>query len=200
MPNVPQVPGVPQLSSYAATAVGLLTGDAAAFSVFAAIAGVWGVFLDGLPAFIANSVVDFDFKQDWPISDYPVEDGSFLSYDKVQLPFDVRVRLASGGTEIERQLLLTEVLAAANTLNLYDVVTPEQTFSGCNISHVDFKRQSHNGVGLILIDIWFVQVRVTATSTFSNTQSPTVAGQQSGGLVTPQTPSQAVAAGTAPVM
>src|SRR5215469_5882183 len=43
----------------------------------------------GLPTIfpVAASFVDVEYKQDWPISDYPVEQGGFQSYDKVRLPF-----------------------------------------------------------------------------------------------------------------
>jgi len=122
MAIVPNVPGVPALSAYGGQSIVLLVADA--ISLFNSFFGSgWGIFLDGQQAFAYNSVLDFDYKQDWPLSDYPVEDGAFQSYDKVQLPFDVRVRVASGGSESERQDLLTSVQAAANTLDLYDVVT-----------------------------------------------------------------------------
>ncbi len=182
--DVPNVPGVPQLPSYSPNGLALLAADAVAL-FGAAFGPQWGIFLDGAQAFPYNSVVDFDFKQDFPVSDYQQEDGGFQSYDKVQLPFDVRVRVASGGTESERQALISEVKAASNTLNLYDVVTPEQTYSSCCVTHSDYKRQAQNGVGLVVVDIWFVEIRITSTSTFSNTQTPAVAGQQSTGNVAP---------------
>ena len=191
MPDIPQVPGVPALADYSANNIVLLVADIVS-AINGFIGPSWGVFLDGAQAFPYDSVVDFDYKQDWPVSDYPVEDGGFQSYDKVQLPFDVRVRVASGGTELDRQALLTSVIDAANTLDLYDVVTPEQTYSSCNITHVDFRRQSHNGVGLIIVDIWFVEIRQSATSNFSNTQSPGTAGQVNTGNVSPQAPSAQV--------
>lgn len=204
MPNIPNVPGVPALSSYSPNGAILLAADAVSI-IDALIGPQWGIFVSGSApnlisnpfgnqifglslngqAFPYNSIVDVDFKQDWPISDYQVEDGGFQSYDKVQLPFDVKVRVASGGNPFARQALLTSVLAAANTLNLYDIVTPEQTYTGCCITHVDFKRAAHNGVGVILMDIWFLQVRITSTSTYSNTQSPTVASVQNTGNVSP---------------
>lgn len=183
MADVPQLPGVPSLSSYSLDDIALLVADVASAVFGGSFGSPWGIFLDGEQAFEYNSVVDFDYKQDFPVSDYQVEDGGFQSYDKVQLPFDVKVRVASGGAESDREALLNSVLGAANGLDLYDVVTPEYTFSSCNITHVDFKRTATNGVGLIIIDIWFVEIRVTSTSTFSNTQQPAVAGQQSTGSV-----------------
>lgn len=188
MADIPNVPGVPSLPSYSPNTVSLLVADAIAILSFL-FGPTWGIFLDGAQAFPYNSVIDFSYKQDNPTSDYPVEEGSFLSYDKVQTPFDVKVRVSSGGSEFERQALLQAVQTAANDLNLYDVVTPEQTYPDCNITHVDFNRTNVNGVGVIVMDIWFTQIRQTATSTFSNTQSPTVAGQQGGGNVSPSAPS-----------
>lgn len=193
MPDIPNVPGVPSLSGYANNVMSLLVSDVlSAISSFFFGSSQWGIFLDGAQAFDYNSVVDFDYKQDWPVSDYQLEDGAFQSYDKVQLPFDVKVRVVSGGSESDRESCLSSVLAAANTLELYDVVTPEQTFSSCNITHVDFKRSSSNGVGMIVMDIWFIEIRITSTSTFSNTQQPGAAGQQSTGNVSPITPNQQV--------
>lgn len=191
-PNVPNVPGVPPLSSYSGSSIVLLFNDAISAISNILFGTGWGIFLDGEQAFDYQSILDFDYKQDWPISDYPVEEGAFQSYDKVQLPFDVRVRVSSGGTISERQALLTSVQAAANTLDLYDVVTPEQTYASCNITHVDYKRTSVNGVGVIVMDIWFIQIRVTSTAVFSNTQQPGIAGQQNTGSVSALTPSQQV--------
>ena len=183
MPDVPNAPGVPSLSSYLANAISLLAADAIDIVIGNLGFPQWGIYLDGAPAFDFNSVVDFTYKQEWTISDYPVEEGGFQSYDTVQLPFDIKVRIASGGSEMERQALLDAVDAAANTLDLYDVVTPEKIYSSCNIMHYDYKRTSTNGVGMIIIDIWFVEIRVTATAALSNTQNPTNAGTQSNGNV-----------------
>lgn len=143
MPNVPNVPGVPPLSSYSANNVELLTGDAAiAFSAFLPPAwGIYYQgFPVILPASIASSVVgsflapigqvasligipnllpvfastvEFDFDQEWTIADYPQEQGAFQSYDKVQLPFDCRVRLACGGPTSQRQAFLNSIFAIA---------------------------------------------------------------------------------------
>lgn len=189
MVDIPNLPGVPPLLSYAVNTVALLVSDliSAGNPIFGS---PWGIFLDGEQAFDYSSVLDVDYKQDYPLSDYQQEDGGFQSYDKVQMPFDVKVRVASYGDEAGREATLASVLAASKTLDLYDVVMPEMTISSCNITHVDFKRSSHNGVGMIVMDIWFLEIRITATSTFSGTQSPAVAGQQNTGNVSTTAPSQ----------
>lgn len=188
--NIPDVPGVPPLVSYSANNILLLAADAVA--AYNYLFGTnWGVFLNGTKAFAYQSVIDFSYKQDLPTSDYPVEAGGFMSYDKVEMPFDVRVRVVSAGTESGREALLSSVRAASKTLNLYDIVTPEQTYRGCNITHFDFARSASSGVGMIIIDIWFIEIRETSTATFTSTQQPGVAGQQNTGSVNPQ-PSTAI--------
>jgi hypothetical protein len=185
-PNVPNVPGVPPLPRPPGALTGaivLLAADLVAGAIAALLGPRWGIFLDGEPVVFAESVAAFEYKQDWTIADYPIERGGFESYDKVQLPFDVRLRFSQGGSESERQAFLNSVDAAANTLDLYDVLTPEVVYQGLNISHYDYRRTSHNGVGLIVVDVWLTQVRVTATSTFSNTKNPANAGNQNGGAV-----------------
>jgi hypothetical protein len=167
MPDVPDVPGVPPLTSNSANPVALLFSDAISAVLDFFVGGPqWGIFLNGAQAFPYNSVVDFDFKGDSTVA-------------------DVRVRVASGPSESDRQALLVAARAAKDDLNLYTVVTPEDTYDSANIVHVDWKRSSENGVGVVVVDFWFQEIRQSATSTFSNTQSPTVAGPQSSGNVSP---------------
>lgn len=193
-PNVPNVPGVPPLrrnpNALSATLT-LLVADAVRFFV-SGLAPQWGIFLDGAPVIVADSVVSFGFKQDWPISDYPIEEGSFESYDKVETPFMTRVRLACGGSTSRRQAFIDSIAAIVGDLNLYDVVTPEIVYENVNVTHWDYNRTAQNGVGLVTVDLWLLQIRVNATATFSNTKSPSAAGTQSGGAVqtVPPTPSQ----------
>lgn len=227
MPNVPQLPGVPSLSSYLSTPSPILAVDTALTFGLGLQQLQWGIYSqDGAPVIASSlaalfnlgalasavqsvgslfsaftgtalpaqiqtltsvfSVVDFEFKQDWNVSNYPVEDGAFQSYDKVQLPFDVRMRVAAGGSEQNRAALLGAVESIANSTGLYNVLTPEETYLNCNVNHYDYKRVANNGVGILLVDIWLVEIRVTATSKFTSTQQPQDAGSQALGNVQPQ--------------
>lgn len=182
MPNVPRVPGVPNLSSYSTEQFVFLVADLV-LSALGLLGPQWGIFLNGEQAIDFDSIKAFDYRQDWSISDYPTEAGSFQSYNKVQHPFDVRVRLASDGTMQGRQALLRELEYLANSLELFDIVTPEKVFADVNCSHYDFRRSADRGIGMIIADLWFTEIRQTAEAQFSNTQSPTTAGKQNIGNV-----------------
>jgi hypothetical protein len=137
------------------------------------------------------SVVDFEYSQDWPLSTYQQEQGAFQAYDKVTLPWDVKIHLACGGSPSTRQAFLSTVLAIANSFSLYDIVTPEMTFPSCNVSHISWPRSANSGVSLIVVDLWFKEIPVTATASFTNTQNPSDSSQQALGNQQAQTATQA---------
>lgn len=199
-PDVPQAPGVPAVFRAPAQAplLGaiLLTADVLdVVSMFGL--PQWGIYTtDGQIVAIPDNVVSVDHRREFRISDYPVEQGGFASYNKVALPFDVRVRMsvASGGlggialtgNVAARSAFLEALDAAATSLNLYAVITPEWTFPSVNIVHYDYRREIRSGVGMIVVDVWLEEVRQTGTSQFSQTQSPQGAAQQNDGTVQAQ--------------
>lgn len=200
-PNVPIAPGVPPLprDPFASTAaVVLLTADAI-LSLIGRFLISWGIFLDGQPIIVPDTVATVEYKQGWVVSDYPVEQGAFESYDKVNTPYEASVRMAVGGSIAAKQVFLAEIAAAAGTLDLYDIVTPEAVYRSANIVHYDYRRSAHEGLGLLVVDIRLMEVRVTATAQFTNTKLPTAAGSSFTGSVNPTdaTPSQA---STAPLV
>jgi hypothetical protein len=196
MPNVPQVPGVPNLSSYASNAVTLIVADAVSFLFGGGAQDRWGVFQDGAVAFDYDSFNGLSFRKDFVVADYPVEapgsgqSSGFMSYDKVEMPFECRVRLISGGSEADREALLVQVENAAQTLDLFDVVTPERLYEDCNIVRYSYERTAVDGVGVIKIDVTFQQIRTSETSAFSNTKQPGSAAQVGGGTVQGTTANQ----------
>jgi hypothetical protein len=180
--GVPNLPGVPQLVSYATSEFGdLLTSDGT--DVYNAVnPAQWGIFLNGANVVVADTVATFDFKQEWSIADYPLEEGAFASYDKVQIPFDVRFRFTSGGSEANRAALINSIAAiSADSTNLYTAVTPEASYASVTVTHTSYSR--NKAVGLLSVDVWVLQVNVQSAAAFQNTQSPSGAAQMNEGTV-----------------
>lgn len=198
-PNIPVAPGVPPLSRSTAapsdSGIELLNSNAVQDQ---RSGKAWGVFLDGQQVVTPDTFVSVDFRQGWALADYPVENGAFESYNKVDMPFDVRVRFASGGSEENRQKLIKQVTDIAEDLKFYDVVTPEVIYHNCNIQHYDYRRTSSNGVGLIVLELWLLEIRVVpkrgATVTFPSSAPPFNSGQ-----ISSQAPTQRQSAIIAPV-
>jgi hypothetical protein len=186
MPFVPNVPGVPSLTSYLSAPVTLLVDDALDL-VFGA-SNDWTILLDGAEVFDFDSFSTLDFKKEWVIADYQVEDGSFFSYDKVEMPYEVRLRITSGGTAQERQALIEQIDAVAGGTDLFTIVSPEKIYENANVARYSYPRAAQ-GVGMIVVDIVFQEIRLSEPASFSNTQQPGSAGQQGGGNVQPVAPS-----------
>ena len=153
---------------------------------------VWGIYLGAKLQFNPDSMKSFDYIQATKISDYPQELGAFQSYNKVGTPFEVRIELTKGGNQRERSAFLDAIEKAAASLDLYDVITPEKKYVSMNIERYNVRRTATEGAGLITVDLWFMQVRVSAETAFTNSKKPSGMAVQSDGTVQSQTPTPAV--------
>src|SRR5579862_6696491 len=117
-PDVPRAPGVPPVLRAiggATTNIVMLAADAVSI-IRMFIGPQWGLYANGMPLLIGDSVIAFDFRKEWRVSDYPVEQGEpasqdgpqsqsavssqggFRSFDKIAVPFDVRISFAVSGS------------------------------------------------------------------------------------------------------
>lgn len=166
--------------------VALLNQDAPGI-IGGAATVTWGIYRTGggLLVLQADSVVSFDFKKDHKVSEYPQEGGAFRSYNKVAAPFDVRLRLTKGGKDSDRAAFFDALEAAQASLDLYDIVTPERTYFGASITHIDYKRTAGAGLGLITADVWLTEIRVSGAAAFSQTKAASGSDPANGGNVQP---------------
>ena len=115
-PNVPPLPGVPNLRR-AAAGVLVRTGIAPAimgldrFGLLSRFLGPqWGVFSAGGAGavLVPDTIASIEFKGDSDIANHPVEKGGFASYNKVAKPFEVSVVMTcSGGGQQSRSDFLS---------------------------------------------------------------------------------------------
>jgi hypothetical protein len=165
-------------------------------SLFGPLSGPWGIFaLNGVPIAIADSIISLHYKQEWRIPNYPIEQGAFQSYNKVQMPFDVIVKMSKGGSTIDRQEFLNNIAAAAQSLNQYLVKTPERDFENATIARYDYERTADAGRGLITVEIGLIEIRSSSTAAFTDTKASSGVDPQSQGTINaiPATSQQAAA-------
>lgn len=186
MVAVPDVPGVPPLNRFNQTVVApatILFADAA--HVLSLFQGPqWGIFDQlGGAVIVGDSVKAFRFSNEFRVSDFPVEQGGFASYNKVATPFDAQITFTKGGTVGERADFLSSVASALRSLYLFQVLTPEVAFQNVNIVHFDYDRTARRGATLLTVDVWVKEVRLAPVPQFSNTQAPDGAAQINDGTV-----------------
>ena len=197
-PSIPLVPGVPSL---AAVATGLGAGPALAIAdqlgLGALFGGLsWGIFDDGgNPVLTGDCVAEVGYRSESRISDYPVEQGGFASYNKVQLPIVGLVSFMVGGADRDRAAFLKTAQGLQTSLDLYSIVMPEITYPSVNVTGINYRRTSRQGATLLRVEVMFEEVRVTAQATFTNTATPSGASPVNSGTVAPTTPPQSVLTG-----
>ena len=147
---------------------------------------MWGIYSDGEPIIIADSLIDLSFRADSKISTYPQQKGGFQSYNKVHNPFDIRVNLTKGGTDGDRTDFLQSIEDAKNSFELYQIVTPEKTYENVSITHYEFRRTSTRGVSLLTVEIWAEEVRDTASVQTTSALQPESNNPVNGGNVQAQ--------------
>lgn len=197
-PNVPSVAGVPALAgSPISDVVALLTSDDPGVSGLTADAE-WGLFDDsGNAVLTVDAVISVEHVKDYRVSNYPIEQGSFASYNKVEEPFAHRIVVAKAGSQSDRVDFYAQLDAIAKGLDLYTIYTPEAHFHNSNVTGWRIPRSAQRGAQMLLAELTVEQIRPAGSSTFTSTARPSGAAQQSGGTVQTQAPSSAQATAAA---
>ena len=160
-PDVPNLPGVPAInrSSAGYVAAGLaVLGEILPLSTFGLN---WGItFLDGTSALNPDSFVNYEYKRDYKIPNYPTELGGFQSYNKVSLPYDIRLTVTcSGNGKMTIAQFLQRLYSLLEETTLVSIVTPDKTFLTTNLIHIDYRKEATNGATLIIANLWFQEIR-----------------------------------------
>lgn len=201
-PNVPNSPGVPPvnrapnapsdgfvpINPNAVTTQTLAPGfkDVGQLNSIQVVQYAWGIYDQSNTAVIVpDSFVSFEYSKEYRISNYPLEQGAFQSYNKVEAPYMSRVSMTKGGSNGDRSAFMDTLDAIAASTDLYNIITPEKTYINANITHVEYRRTSQNGRTLITAEITLEQVRTSATVALSNSKAPAASGLHDNGAVQP---------------
>lgn len=228
-PNVPQLPGVPQVNrsnAFPASTPPQLGGVLALGRLAQAFfqKNVWGIFRDHSdeeperdpetgeilpvltvsaepPVIVPDSFRTFNYKSEFDVTDAPTEQGGFASYNKVNNPYELVVRLTKSSSRRARAEFLETLESISRSLNLYKVVTDVRVYERLNIVRYEIRRDEARGAHwLNEVDVYFREIRLvrseysnTATNT-ANAKSPGAAPTANVGSVQPVVPSAAQAA------
>lgn len=220
-PNVPKLSGVPQLlrSPILPASPGPVLGAIAAIgALWRALFGQskWGVFKQApptapdesgietvtvvgqlRPVVECDSVLDFGYRNEVDIPDFPIQDGAFANYNRVNLPYEASVRLVKGGSEASRRTFLDQIDAIMSSTELYQIITPERTYTNVNPVRFELQRRGAGGAFQITeADLYFREIRtVTAQYTTTslatkNARDPSAQSVENRGTVNGTTPQQ----------
>ena len=186
IPKLPGVPAIPRSPNVSTPNISNVTPNSIPVNNY----GVqWGfVGATGQSIITPDSFIDFEYREERKIPTYPIEGGSFASYNKVAMPFDVRVTISCNGKgALTKENFLSTIEQLMNSLTLINVITPNFTYQNCNLVHVDYRREAKQGVSLIIAQLWFQQVIIAQQATPTTTE-PSGASTYINGQVSPLNP------------
>jgi hypothetical protein len=182
-----QALGVDLLNTGAPTYAVVTAGTSANSGGFmASVSGVLGATQSGRPVLTPDSVLSLEWHGEERISDYPVQNGQFVSYNKVKVPFDLRMVMTCQGLNVVQDALkpVTQLLDQAlsnvglafgqpmtrdaflrqldsmlDSTDLYDVITPDKVYENVNLVGYNHTKKSDEGGTLIIAELMFREVR-----------------------------------------
>jgi hypothetical protein len=197
--NVPDAPGVPPINRAADQPTTVVVKKS---TVNALKIGRWGIFdKAGKTEILAtgasseaaaiDSCVSIGFDGEVDIPDYPLEGGSFETYNKVDRPFIVVARLAKSGAADQIAAFEKTLIQLKGGLDPLTVLTPEYAHVNVNVVKVSFRRSAEAGANMIVADVTLKQMRLAAPPEFSNTATPAGATPVDSGNVQARPPTTA---------
>ena len=203
-PNVPTLPGVPDLPGGGSAASGVTTIQSGTSSSTQTATSKkleeWALLrADGSPVIVADTYLEYSYRGDAKIANYPVEGGSFASYNKVILPYDIRLTaFCSGYGEMNLGSFLNSLNNLKKGLELVTLVTQFEIYENLNLIHVDHKHNATNNANTLTVLLFFQEVRQAGVTTIT-TVMPDGADAVNLGQVSliPPTPTQAATVASA---
>lgn len=212
--DVPVAAGVPALLGQSARAGEVASASAAVASAFdaallAQAERQWGIFTnDNRPVLTSGHVRALGVQSQCQIANAPLEDGSFLSYNKVRVPGLYEVEMLCDGSSMElgsasalgdllgglgfdgfsstlqtRSLFMAALDSLVADLGLYHIVMPEAVYANVNVTGYRLRREVHQGVTLLLAELSVQEVRLGASATVAGTAYPQGQAVRNGGHV-----------------
>ena len=159
--------GMPSIPDFIApevlTNVGISLGGAALIN--AIFGKTWGIVNQfGIPILLPDSVLGMNYDAGASISKYPVENGSFASYNKVNSPSMATVQMVKGkGGVLERSLFLAQLEALLKSTLSFYIITPEYVYMNYQIIGINHARSVQDGATMITVNVDLEEVLEAVT-------------------------------------
>ena len=168
-PNIPNVlgtPGVQRPFQYLHTAVTYFLGgiESDLLRMYLTKSPQWGIWDNDVNitedySFLTLSTLSFSYQKETRISEYPIENGSFVSYNKVEMPASSNVTLCLSASESEKSYFLDWLESKCISATLLTVVTPDKNYIDHTLEKYSYQRNSKSGASLLIVDLSLRQIR-----------------------------------------
>lgn len=150
------------------------------------VGGEWTILDEGgATAVTFTSFVDIDLRNEGQALSYPIEEGSFANYNKVDAPLGIRVTLAVQGTDSDFEYILAKLDEYKREAVKLSVSTPARLYESMTLETYSYKRSREAGAGMLTVELSLVEVREVATqvtpTVITKPKNPTSSGKANTG-------------------
>lgn len=128
----------------------------------------------------------FGYSKQTNVVQYPIENGSFATYNKQNNPFNLDVSLIKNGLNFpyQKQTFIRTLQDYCDKPLYVDVVTPSGTYLNCTLSGLSFENSAEEWADAIRANLTVVEVRHIMSLDVGEPKTPSIAQQAKRGLRT----------------
>lgn len=148
--------------------------------------GIWTILDEsGQTAVTFTSFIDIDLRNEGQALSYPIEEGKFANYNKIQAPLDIRVTLAVQGTETDFEYVLQKLDEYQKEAVKLSVSTPAALYENLTLETFNYTRNRENNSGMLTVELHLIEVREVetqvTTTVITKPKNPTSSGNTNTG-------------------
>jgi hypothetical protein len=146
-----------------------------------------------------TSFFEIEYRNEGKALSYPVEEGAFANYNKVQKPGGIKVTLGIEGAEADFDEALRSLDFYQKEAERLFVSTPATYYDGYTLESYSYRRTIQSGAGMLIVELTLVEVKEvetrTTTTVISKPKNPTSSGKVNTGRVQTKEPDQSTLSG-----
>lgn len=110
-----------------------------------------------------DSCISLDLKTDGEVVSTPIEEGSFMTYNKAVGPDEIDVTLAIQGETNQLQAAIEKLKKLQQQPRKLTFVAPMFSWGNMSIETYSFSLKLENGIGVLYVDLVLVEIREVTT-------------------------------------
>lgn len=116
----------------------------------------WGFSDDVLPN---AALIELSISYGGKVVSEPVEQGSFISYNKTVEPMEIQAVLGFRGTDSFLQSVLDSIKTLRDSVTVFNIETPTYEYENVTLQNYSYTLRREDGLGVLYIDATFIEVR-----------------------------------------
>lgn len=121
---------------------------------------IWSIVDEsGEQAVAFNVYLSMTVKNEAKVVSMPVENGSFVTYNKCRSPIQITTSLAITGSPSDIKSALTSIMDMVDNTSIVSLITPDYEYKSLAFAGCNYRRSAEDGVDMLIVDCNLTEVR-----------------------------------------